>query len=175
MHVRVDGDPRAALDTLRRALAEVGPSVPITSVRTLREQASLNLNDERLTMVIGVTLGGAALLLAAVGLYGSLAYMVGQRTREMGVRMALGATGRDVGRLVLGQGVTLSIVGTVVGAGLAIALARLLESRLFGVRPADIPTLLAAAGVLAAVAIVASWMPARRASRVDPVNALRAE
>ena len=175
LHVRVTGNPRRELDTLRRAVGEIDPSVPITSVRTLRAQMDLNLNDERLAMLIGVTLGVAALLLAAVGLYGSLAYMVGQRTRELGVRMALGATAGDLGRMVLRQGVTLSIAGTVMGAVLSMMMARALEGRLFGVRASNVPTLLAAAAVLAAVALAASWLPARRAARVDPVNALRAE
>ena len=175
LHVRVAGNPRHELDTLRRVVSQIDPSVPVTSVRTLRAQVDLNLNDERLAMLIGVTLGAAALLLAAVGLYGSLAYMVGQRTRELGVRMALGATTGDVCRMVLHQGVTLSIAGTILGAGLAMIVVRTLESRLFGVRASDVPTLLAAAIVLAGVALVASWMPARRAARVDPVDALRAE
>ncbi len=175
IHVRTQGDPRDMLDTLRRSLAAVDPSVPITTVRTLREQATLNLNDERMAMTIGVILGGAALLLAAVGLYGSMAYAVGQRTRELGVRMALGATARDIRRLVLGQGIGLSVAGTVVGAALAVWLARALESRLYGISPADLPTLLLSAALLAAVAVFASWVPARRAGRVDPVNALKIE
>jgi putative ABC transport system permease protein len=175
IHVRTQGDPRDVLDTLRRLLADVDPSVPITTVRTLRNQATLNLNDERLAMTIGVILGGAALLLAAVGLYGSMSYAVGQRTRELGVRMALGATARDIRRLVLGQGIGLSVAGTLLGAALAVWLARSLESRLFGVRPADLPTLFMSAALLAAVAVFASWVPARRATRVDPVNALRVD
>ncbi len=174
-HVRVDGSARALVDTLRRTALEVNPSVPVTAARTLRAQIDLNLNDERLAMLIGVTLGGAALILAAVGLFGSLAYMVGQRTRELGVRMALGATAADVNRLVLRQGVTLSLAGTALGATLALGLGRTLESRLFGVHASDLPTLAAAAGVLVATALAASWIPARRAARVDPVNALRSE
>ena len=175
LHVRTEGDPSAILDTLRRSLADVDAAVPITTVRTLRQQATLNLTDERMAMTIGVVLGGAALLLAAVGLYGSMSYAVGRRTRELGVRIALGATARDIRRLVLRQGIALSIAGTVLGAALASWLARALESRLFGVNPADVPTLLGSAALLAAIALVASWMPARRAARVDPVTALRVE
>ncbi len=175
LHVRVDGSARALLDTLRRATLEVNPSVPITAARTLRAQIDLNLNDERLAMLIGVMLGGAALVLAAVGLFGSLAYMVGQRTRELGVRIAIGATAGDVNRLVLRQGVTMSLAGTALGATLALGLGRTLESRLFGVHASDVPTLVAAAAALVATALVASWVPARRAARVDPVDALRAE
>jgi predicted permease len=175
IHVRTEGDPREALDAVRRSLGEVDASVPITTVRTLRDQATLNLNDERMAMTIGVILGGAALLLAAVGLYGSMAYAVGQRRRELGVRMALGATARDIRRLVLGQGIGLSVAGTLLGAALAVWLARSLESRLFGVRAADLPTLFMSAALLAAVAVFASWVPARRAARVDPISALRVD
>jgi predicted permease len=175
LHVRTEGDPAALLDTLRRALADVDAAVPITAVRTLRQQATLNLTDERMAMTIGLVLGGAALLLAAVGLYGSMSYAVGQRTRELGVRIALGATARDIRRLVLRQALASSIAGTLLGAALALWLARSLESRLFGVKPADVPTLLGSAALLAAVALVASWMPARRAARVDPVTALHVE
>jgi len=135
----------------------------------------LNLTDERMAMTIGLVLGGAALLLAAVGLSGSMSYAVGQRTRELGLRIALGATAHDIRRLVVRQGIALSVAGTVLGTALALWLARALESRLFGVRPADVPTLLGSAALLAAIALVASWMPARRAARVDPVTALRVE
>jgi predicted permease len=175
LHVRTDGDPSAILGTLRKALAEVDSAVPITTVRTLRQQATLNLTDERMAMMIGLVLAGAALLLAGVGLYGSMAYAVRERTREIGVRIALGATAQDIGRLVLRQGVALSAAGTTLGIALAIWLARALESRLFGVKPADLPTLLVSAALLAAIALFASWMPARRAARVDPVTALRME
>ena len=175
IHVRTDGDPRAVLETVRRSLTEMDGSVPVTTVRTLRDQVSMNLNDERMAMTIGLILGGAALLLAAVGLYGSMLYAVGQRTRELGVRIALGATARDIRRLVLGQGIALSIAGALLGAALALWLARALESRLFGVGPTDLPTLTVSAALLGAVALFASWVPARRAARVDPVNALRVE
>ena len=147
----------------------------MTAARTLRAQIDLNLNDERLAMLIGVTLGGAALLLAAVGLFGSLAYMIGQRTRELGVRMALGATAGDVNRLVLRQGIGMALAGTALGAALAVGLGRTLEGRLFGVDASDLPTLASAAAVLVATALAASWMPARRAAHVDPVTALRSE
>jgi predicted permease len=175
LHVRTEGDPRELLDTLRKSVLEVDAAVPITAVRTLRDQARLNLNDERLAMMIGLTLGAAAMLLAAVGLYGSMSYAVGQRMRELGVRMALGATGGDIRQLVLGQGLVLSFAGTVLGAALAVMLARSLENRLFGVRSADLPTLVASASVLGIVAILATWLPARRAARVNPVEALRVE
>lgn len=149
--------------------------MPITTVRTLREQATLNATDERLAMVIAVTLGVAALLLAAVGLYGSMAYAVGQRTRELGVRVALGASLADLRRLVLGQGLWLCILGTAIGAGLAMVLGQTIEHRLFGVTARDPWTLGASAVVLSVVAIAACWVPARRATRVDPAHALRVD
>jgi putative ABC transport system permease protein len=173
IHVRTEGDPGAILPALHRTLAAVDPAVPVTRVRTLRDQASLNLNDERVAMLIGLTLGGAALMLAAVGLYGSMSYAVGQRKREIGVRIALGATAADIRRLVLGQGLAVSLAGAAIGIALALILARSLHNRLFGVSPTDLPTFAISAGVLAAVALVASWIPARRAARVDPVDALR--
>jgi putative ABC transport system permease protein len=175
IHVRTHGDPQPLIDTLRKALVEVDTAVPITTVRTLEQQAALNVNDEQVSMFIGLALGGAALLLAGVGLYASMAYAVGQRTRELGVRMALGATGHDIRRLVLGDGLVVTGIGAAFGLALALLFAGALESRLFGVRTADMPTLLASTAVLAAVALLASWVPARRASRVDPARTLRAQ
>jgi predicted permease len=175
LHVRTHGDPRLLLDTLRSSLAGLDSAVPVTVARTLRAQADLNLNDERMAMLIALALGGAAVLLAAVGLYGSMSYVLGRRMRELGVRVALGATAGDIRRLVLGQGLMLSVLGTVAGAAFALAMARAIENRLFGVGPADAPTLMVSALLLWLVALLASWVPARRASRVDPVEALRLE
>lgn len=174
-HVRTAGPPAPLLGTLRRVLAEVDPAVPTTRARTLREQANLNVNDERLAMTIALGLAGAALLLAAVGLYGAMSYSVSQRTREIGVRIALGAVPRDVRRLVLGQGFVLALAGSLAGAGLGLLLARTIRTRLFGVGPADAVSLIVSVALLAGVALVASWLPARRASSVDPVVALRSE
>ena len=175
LHVRAEGDPRILLDGMRRAIAEMDPADPVVTVRTLRDQADLNVNDERVAMLIGVALAGAALLLASVGLYGSMAYAIGQRQREMGVRMALGATAADIRRLVLGQGLTLSLAGTLIGAALAFGSTRLLQNRLFGVASSDLQTLVAAAVLLSVVAAIASLTPAWRAARVDPVRALKVD
>jgi ABC-type antimicrobial peptide transport system permease subunit len=173
--VRTAGHPDDLLPAIQRTLATLDPRVPVTEVRTLRDQASLNANDERTAMLIGVTLGGAALLLAAIGLYGSMSYTFGRRTRELGVRLALGATGRDIRALVLREGLVLSFAGIAAGGVLAVSLARTIESRLYGVTGSDLPTLALSAAVLTAVAAAASWVPARRAARVDPVHALRTE
>jgi ABC-type antimicrobial peptide transport system permease subunit len=163
------------IEVIRRTLTEVDAAVPITRARTLAAQADINLAGERLAMTIALGLSLSALLLAAVGLYAAMASAVNQRRREIGVRLALGAAPADVGWLVLKQGLILAAVGSVAGAGLAIVLARSVEARLFGVTPWDLPSLLFSAGILSVVAIVASWTPARRAARVDPVDALRME
>jgi predicted permease len=175
VHVRTAGDPKALLDTLRKTLASVDPGVPIASALTLRQQVDLNVNDEHVAMTIGLALAAAALILAAVGLYGSMSYTVGQRSREIGVRMALGAVPGDVRRLILGQGLRLAIVGSLAGLAIGIGLGLLIEERLYGVSPIDAVSLIVSVAVLAAVALVASWVPARRAARVDPINVLRAE
>ena len=174
-HVRTAHEPADLLDLLRRALAEVNANVPITRVRTLREQAAVNVGDDRLAMAIAAALAAAALLLAAVGLFAAMAHAVGQRSREIGVRMALGAMPAEVRRLVLRQGVTVALVGSVFGVGLGLSFSRAIEHRLFGVAAADAPTILASLALLTLVAVLATWTPARRASRVDPVEALRAE
>jgi predicted permease len=175
LHVRVPGDPAEQLPGLRRALAAVDPNVPIGNVRTLRRQADRNMNDERVAMLIAFVLGGAALLLAAVGLYGAMAYAVGQRARELAVRVALGARARDIRRLILSQGWMVSILGAALGSGLAVVVGRAIENRLFGVRPGDALTIGGAAVVMLLVALAASWVPARRACRVDPIETLRIE
>jgi putative ABC transport system permease protein len=126
-------------------------------------------------MMIGLILGGAALLLSAVGLYAVVSQSVGQRTKELGVRIALGATTSDLRHLVLRDGVALSVAGSAIGLGAALVLSRYIESRLYGIQARDALVYAAAAAILAAVALVAGWLPARRASRVDPVAALRAE
>jgi putative ABC transport system permease protein len=173
LHVRAAGDPGRLLTAVRQALTEVDANVPITMVRTLQDQAALNLSDERLAMLIALTLAGAALLLAAVGLYGSMSYAVGQRLRELGVRIALGATLPDIRRLILWQGLTLCLLGTLLGSAIALAFGRAIEHRLFGVTARDPLTLATAALILCTVALVACWVPARRAMSVDPAAALR--
>ena len=173
LHVRATGDPGALLASVRHALTGADANVPVTMTRTLQDQAALNLSDERLAMLIALTLAGAGLLLAAVGLYGSMSYAVGQRVREFGVRMAVGATMPDIRRLILRQGLTLCLLGTALGSLIALAFGRAIEHRLFGVTARDPLTLVAAAVILCAVGLFACWVPARRAMRVDPAAALR--
>jgi predicted permease len=174
-HVRADGEPTALLDTLRQAIAEVDPAVPVTHVSTLREQVSTNVARERLTMVIGLVLSGSALLLSAVGLFGATATLVGNRTREMGVRLALGAVPGQLASLVLREGLRTAAWGGAVGLALVVWLGRVVESRLYGVGAFDPVSLTAGLVLLTAVAVLAAWLPARRAARVDPVDILRTQ
>ncbi len=173
MHVRTAGDPSALIETLRRTLADVDPAVPVTLAQTLDSQLNANVNEERVAMTIGLALAMAALLLAAVGLYGAMSYAVSQRTREIGVRLALGAVPSQLRRIVIGQGLRLALAGSVLGLALGFWMGRLVETRLYGVTPGDATSYLAAAAILTIVAVVACWAPSRRAMRVDPVVALR--
>lgn len=174
-HVRVAGDPDAALPALRRAVAEADPVVPVTRTLTLRGQQRMNITDDRLAMSIGVALAAAAMLLAGVGLFGAMSQLVGQRTREIGVRLALGASPPGIGRLVLGQAMAIALAGSAVGLLLAFWATSFTAARLFGVGRFDPVSFTGAAVVLTAVAAVSAFTPARRAARVDPVHALRNE
>ena len=141
----------------------------------LREQLADVLIADRFSAVLIATLAAAGLLLAALGLYGVMAYTVGQRTGEIGLRMALGARPSDVLRLVVGQGLGLVAAGLLLGIAGAWMLSKLLSSALYDVSPSDPATFGAVAAVLAASALVACWLPARRATRIDPMAALRCE
>ena len=173
IHIRMDGDPAARLEELRRAVAAVNPSVPVGRVNTLGQQLERNISQERMASVIGVTLALATLLLAAAGLYSTMAFLVGRRTREIGVRVALGARSLDVRRMVLRDAALLVLIGALTGLGFALWAGRALETLLFGVGRSDSVSLVASAALLSVAGLVASWVPARRASRVDPVIALR--
>ena len=173
--VRPDGNFAAVAGSLRRALSEVSPDVSVREIKTAQVQLERGLVQERLLATLSGFYAPLALLLAALGLYGVLAYGVTQRTREIGIRVALGAQRRHVFRLVLHQGMRLVMIGVLVGLGGAFALTKLLHSLLFGIRPND-PFIFAMIPVLlAAVAILACYLPARRAANVDPMEALRYE
>jgi putative ABC transport system permease protein len=178
LHVRFAGGGAQSaavsrLDELRRVVSAVNPAVPIARAHTLVDQVERNIADERMATAIGVTLAVVALLLAAAGLYATMAFIVGRRTREMGVRMALGARAGEVRSLVLREGVVLTAIGVAGGTALAAVAGRTIESLLYGVGRTDVVSLAAAAGMLTAAAVLACWIPARRASRVDPIVALR--
>jgi predicted permease len=173
--VRTEGDPLPLARTIRAIILEGDPNQPIRSIMTLGEILSESLARDRFfTLLFGI-FGALALLLAAIGIYGVLAYSVGQRTREFGVRMALGARAADVLRMVIASGLGLVATGIVLGLLAAFALARLMAGLLYGVTTTDPVTFAAVPVLLAAVALLASYIPARRATRVDPMRALRSE
>jgi putative ABC transport system permease protein len=160
------------LEEVRAAVWSVNPRLPLAQVRTLDEILARSLARTSFTLVMLGIAAATALLLGGVGIYGVTAYSVAQRSREIGVRMALGARRSDVSRLVLRQGLALAGIGVVVGLGAAVALTRLMSALLFEVAPLDPPTFAAAGLAAALLALAASWLPARRAARVDPVETL---
>jgi predicted permease len=173
--IRADAAASSLVRQLRSAVASVDPSVPVKDVRPLTELVSRSAARERFTMLLLATFAGVALVLGAVGVYGVVGYTVARRTREIGVRMALGARAGDVLLMVLREGGMLTAAGVVLGIAGALATSRVLAGFLFGVAPTDPTVFLAVPGVLALVALGACAIPARRASRVDPVTAMRAD
>jgi predicted lysophospholipase L1 biosynthesis ABC-type transport system permease subunit len=173
--LRTTGDPLALAEPARRAVAEVDPNVPLYQVRTLEQLLGASVAQARfMTMVLGL-FATIALVLAAVGIYGVIAYAVAQRTRELGIRLALGARAADILWLILRQGAVLGGLGVALGLAGALLATRALERLLYQVTPSDPSTFTAGAVGLLAVALVASYLPARRAAGVDPVEALRHE
>ena len=173
--VKTQGDPNALAGPVRRAVRGMDPSLPVADVRTMDDVVSATLSAPRFTgMLLGV-FAGLALALSAIGIYGVLSYVVSRRTREIGIRVAIGAGRAQVLRLVLGSGVGLSLVGIVIGLAVAASLSRLMTTLLHDVQPGDPATFAAVAVILTAVAIAASLVPAWRATRVDPVRAQKAE
>ncbi|MGH9312611.1 MAG: ABC transporter permease [Vicinamibacterales bacterium] len=172
---RTVGDPVAMAGLIGAQVNEIDPSQPVAEVRAMRDFVSADLAQPRFTMLLLGGFAAAALLLAAIGLYGVIAFGVTERTREIGLRVALGAQHRDVLRLVMQRGMLLTGIGLAIGVAAALALGRVVAGLLYGVTPTDSVTLLAVAFFLAAVAMLATYLPARRATRVDPMVALRAE
>ncbi len=173
--LRTTMEPAALTSSIRAGMREIEPTLPVFSVRTMKEVFDNTVVNQRIMLAILSVMAGLALLLAAIGLYGVLSYIVAQRTREVGIRMALGATAAAIRQLMLGQGLRLAAIG--LGAGLlaAVGLARLMANLLYGVEPYDPLSLTAVALLLIAIGLVASWLPAHRATRVNPTEALRAE
>ena len=176
--VRTKGDPKTLVDSIREAVRQVEPNLPANNIKTQIEQADESLSMERMFAKLLTLFGLVALTLAAIGLYGVMAYSVSQRTHEIGIRMALGANRLNVLRMMLRQGMVLTVIGIAIGLIAAYVLAKYLESlttMLFGVEPRD-PVTFAVIGVfLAVVALIACLVPARRATKVDPLEALRYE
>jgi putative ABC transport system permease protein len=173
--VRTAGDPAALRTTLRRVIHETSAQVPVGRVQTMEEILSNSLAFQRFLMLLLGVFAGLALVLAAVGIYGVMAYFAAQRTHEIGVRLALGAKPGDVVRLVLRRGLFLAGVGVLAGLAGAAALTRYIANQLHDVRPIDPLTFAAVAGMLTLVALAACAVPALRASGLDPVEALRHE
>jgi predicted lysophospholipase L1 biosynthesis ABC-type transport system permease subunit len=170
--VRTDGDPVRLMTAVRSLIGRVDTNVGIDALLPMDQLVASSLTRQRFYAAAMSVFAAIAVLLSAVGIYGVLAYAVGQRTREFGVRTALGARGRDVLAMVLRQGLTLTSIGIGIGLAGAIALTRYLEGMLYGVTPLDPLTYVATVALFVAVASIASFLPARRATRIDPVTAL---
>jgi predicted permease len=171
--VRTEVPPLSLAPALRAALQELDANVPLSDLRTMREVVEQASAPTEFAMLLLVAAGGVALALGAVGVYGVLSYVVSQRTGEIGVRIALGAVAGDVSRMILRQGAAVAAVGVILGLAGALALTQLMEAVLFGVSPVDPLTYAAVALGLVLIALLASYLPARRAASVDPVDALR--
>jgi putative ABC transport system permease protein len=173
--VRTDGDPLLMASSIRGVLKQIDKNIPLARVMTMEETVSNSIAQPRLETILLGLFGALALILASVGIYGVLAYSVNQRTSEIGIRMALGASRSSVLGMVLSQGLRLAGIGMALGFVLAIALTRLMASILFAVSPTDPATFAVVFLVLASIAMLACYLPARRATKVDPLVALRYE
>jgi ABC-type antimicrobial peptide transport system permease subunit len=169
--------PRAGteglMNEIRQAVWSVAPYLPLAEVRTLNDYYTRSMARTSFTLVMLAVAGGMALFLGIVGLYGVIAYSVSQRRHEIGIRMALGAGKSDVLKMVISQGIKLALIGMAIGLAGAMGLTRFLSGLLYGVKPGDPLTLVAVSALLMAVALLASYIPARQATKVDPISALR--
>lgn len=175
LEVRAIGDPAGVAATVRQALREVDKNLPVTGVKTLSRQIDESLTRERLVASLSSFFGLLALLLACLGLYGVLAHVVVRRSREIGIRMAVGAQQANVLSMMLREALFLVVLGAGIGLPVALGVSHLVSSQLYGLKPFDPPTMVVATLVLTAAAALASYLPARRASRLDPMDTLRAE
>jgi putative ABC transport system permease protein len=172
--VRFTGDPTSLRPEIRAALTQLDPELPVNFL-VMDQVLSDSLAGRRFSMMVMTAFGVCAMLLAAIGIYGVISYSVAQRTAEFGIRLALGAQTQHILKLVIGRGLGWIALGLLLGLGAGFALTRYLASLLFGISPRDPATYFAASLFLAAVALVASYVPALRATRVDPMVALRSE
>jgi putative ABC transport system permease protein len=173
--VRTEGAPLLLAATVEQTIHSIDKDLPVFNARSMDQLLDNAIARQRLTMVLLTGFAVVALLLAAVGVYGVVSYSVSLRTHEIGIRMALGAQAGDVLKLIAGQGMMLALIGVVIGLGASLALTRLMESLLFGVSATDPATFVVIVLLLAGVALLACYIPARRAAKVDPMVALRYE
>jgi ABC-type antimicrobial peptide transport system permease subunit len=173
--VRTFGDPLSLIGAVRDALRAADPQLSMMRIRTQTAQIDEMMLQERMFARISTLIGSLVLLLAAIGLYGTLSFAVARRTNEIGIRMAIGASGARVLWMVLRESLCVAAAGLLIGLPAALALGRLIASYLYGVEPHDPPALIGAAVLLAAVCAAAGFLPARRAARVDPIRALHCE
>jgi putative ABC transport system permease protein len=173
--VRTAGDPMSLLPAVKEKIREVNPTQTFASTATLEQLLDRSTSARRFNLFLLGSFAALAMLLAGVGLYGLISYTTAQRTHEIGIRMALGAQSSDVLRLVIGQGMKLALAGIAIGLAASWGLTRLMASLLFGVTPTDPLTFAGVSLLLLCVALVACWVPARRATKVDPLTALRIE
>jgi len=173
--VRTAGPPLAMLSVLQSQIRALDRQQPLYNVRTVEQVLNESIARPRFNMLLITILAAVAMILATVGIYGVISYMVTQRTHEIGIRMALGARPFDVFKMVLRQGLLIALLGVGVGLAAAFALTRLLASLLYDVRPTDVVTFASVSALLTAIVLLACYIPARRATRVDPMVALRYE
>jgi putative ABC transport system permease protein len=173
--VRSGSAPLSVLPAITGAIRETDGDVPLLNIRTMDDSVSASLSPERFAMLLLGAFAGLALLLAVVGIYSVMSYSVSRRTNEIGIRVALGASRGDVLLLVVRQAMLLALIGSAIGIAGGLSLSRLMASQLYGVGPTDPITFVAVAALLMLVSLAASYLPARRAMRVEPTAALRYE
>jgi len=173
--IRSQVDPRTVVPAITAALHDASGGLPVAHIRTMDEIEARNTARQRFNMLLLIIFGAAGLLMAAIGVYGVMSYSIEQRTQELGIRMALGAQASNLRNMVIGQGMILAGAGLVLGIGGALWLTRFLASFLFGVKAWDPVAFIVTPLLLSTVALFAVWIPARRATRVDPMTALRLE
>jgi ABC-type antimicrobial peptide transport system permease subunit len=173
LFIRTTADPAALGPAVRGALREVAPQYPVYDIQTMSARSASATAQARFSAVLLALFAAVALSLAVIGIYGVMSLAVAQRTREIGIRMALGADDRTVLRMVVGEGVALAALGAVVGLVGAVAATRVLRTMLYDITPSDPVTYVAIVALLSGAAVLASWLPARRATRVHPTEALR--
>jgi predicted permease len=173
--VRTAGDPAGVMPAIRRAVADINPAIPIVTVETQISQIERRFAQEKVLAQAYTLFGGIAVFVAAIGLFGLMSYNVSRRTREIGIRMAIGAQRQEVLALVVRESLGLVVVGLVIGLAIASVSGEYVASQLYGLAPNDLATTGAAVGLMAIVSVAAGYLPARRATRVDPMIALRYE